>query len=372
MKRFQRILCFLIMVMMLMSLAACEQGAKMKETIDYADAESFETALNNGENLEGKIVQFVVGELHPNSAFGYNIWAGKHLNFVSSRNPDVKAGDVIAAKIEAIDNVLGSWIITYKKVYGAVIGDSTISSRNRYVSDLNDESSESVESSDTVGIVGSNSASVAGSVPSLAVDNLQSLEQPLELSDCGWHISSSLGDTAYVEFCGMIYNPNENYIAQFPKVIVTVKNGDGSIVATTEQTGSIVMPKDTITLCGMFSMIVSDLTEDAQFIFDVDWGSLESDTLMYSAARTTDFAITNVTERNGSRQSSITGEITNNYSEDIDLVNLSIVLRKDGEIVYMENTFLDSLRVGKTKAFEFQQYGEWPEHDTIDVSAMVW
>ena len=43
--------------------------------IDYADAESFEAVLNEGEDLEGKIVQFEALELHPDSAVGYNVWA---------------------------------------------------------------------------------------------------------------------------------------------------------------------------------------------------------------------------------------------------------------------------------------------------------
>lgn len=87
---------------------------------------------------------------------------------------------------------------------------------------------------------------------------------------------------------------------------------------------------------------------------------------------TTDFEISNVTERNGDGGNYITGEITNNYSEDIGMVNLSVVLRKNGEIVYMQNTFIDSLKTGKTRAFQFWRYEEWPEHDTIEVSAMVW
>lgn len=196
-------------------------------------------------------------------------------------------------------------------------------------------------------------------------------KKPLELVDYGWYINPTSGDTAYVEFVGMIHNPNKDLVAQFPKVEVTVKNGDGSILATTDQVGSIVMPEDTITLCGMFSMPVGDLSDDAQILFDVDWDELSSDTFIYSAARTTDFEITNVSERSGDTNY-ITGEITNNYTEDVDTVNLSMILRKNGEIVYMENTFLDGLKAGKTKAFQFDRYSAWPEHDTIDVSAMVW
>ena len=57
----------------------------------------------------------------------------------------------------------------------------------------------------------------------------------------------------------------------------------------------------------------------------------------------------------------------------MDSIYLALVLRKDGEIVYMENTFIDNLKSGKTKAFEFSRLlSEWPEHDTIEISAMEW
>ena len=87
------------------------------------------------------------------------------------------------------------------------------------------------------------------------------VQQPLELVDHGFCVSSTSGDTAYVDFCGMIYNPNETWIATFPKVLVTVKNGDGTILATDSQTGSLVMPGDTITICGMFSLPTANISE---------------------------------------------------------------------------------------------------------------
>lgn len=94
--------------------------------IDYGDAESFETALNEGKNLEGKVVRFVAGEFHPQSKLGYNVWAGEHLNFVSSRNPDIQEGNTVTVKTTTIENIAGSWVINYEKVDNAVITDNTI------------------------------------------------------------------------------------------------------------------------------------------------------------------------------------------------------------------------------------------------------
>ena len=103
-----------------------EDASNEKVTIDYGDAESFEAALNEGKNLEGKVVRFVAGEFHPDSKLGNNVWAGEHLNFVSSRNPDIQEGDTVTVRTTTVENMMGSWIINYKKVDNAVVGEDTI------------------------------------------------------------------------------------------------------------------------------------------------------------------------------------------------------------------------------------------------------
>lgn len=94
--------------------------------IDYGDAESFEAALNEGKNLENKVVRFIAGEFHPDSKLGYNVWAGEHLNLVSSRNPDIQEGDTVTVRTTTVENMMGSWVINYEKVENAVVGEDTI------------------------------------------------------------------------------------------------------------------------------------------------------------------------------------------------------------------------------------------------------
>lgn len=103
-----------------------EDSSEEEVIIDYGDAESFEAALNEGKNLEGKVVRFVAGELHPQSKLGYNVWVGEHLNFVSSRNPDIQEGDTVTVRITSIENLLGSWIIDYEKVENGIVNKDTI------------------------------------------------------------------------------------------------------------------------------------------------------------------------------------------------------------------------------------------------------
>ena len=105
-----------------------EEVSAEEVMIDYGDAESFEAALNEGKNLEGKVVRFIAGEFHPDSKLGYNVWAGEHLNFVSSRNPDIQEGDTVTVRTITVENMMGSWVINYEKVDNAVVGEDTISS----------------------------------------------------------------------------------------------------------------------------------------------------------------------------------------------------------------------------------------------------
>lgn len=89
-------------------------GTNKTVKADYT-TKQFETALNKGDNLEGKTVSVEVEKLVPNSVFGYNIEAGKHLNFVSSDNPNVKKGDTVILKVKKVESTLGSYVISYDK-----------------------------------------------------------------------------------------------------------------------------------------------------------------------------------------------------------------------------------------------------------------
>ena len=115
--------------------------------IDYGDAESFEAALNEGKNLEGKVVRFTAKEIHPNSALGFNVWAGEHLNFVSSRNPDIRENDTVAVRTTTIESISGSWIIKYEKVDNAVADENTITFSVSEVTDQSDISDANESSS---------------------------------------------------------------------------------------------------------------------------------------------------------------------------------------------------------------------------------
>jgi hypothetical protein len=84
-------------------------------SIDYVDAASFEKALNDGEKVNGKIVQFDVVAYKPDSALGIDCWSGEHLNFISEYELDVNVGDIIVGYVtQEASKSLGSWKIPYE------------------------------------------------------------------------------------------------------------------------------------------------------------------------------------------------------------------------------------------------------------------
>ena len=332
MNHLNRRIAVLLAAVLLCLLPACGQS---QIPLDYGDEIAFEADLNAGKNLVGKTVSFVAAELHPQSLYGYDIWAGEHLNFISSENPDIEVGQTVTVKVTAVESAIGSWFIGYEKV-DAAADENTIYAQ---------ETDDADEAEDP---------------------------QPLEIADYGWYADPpySGADTMYLHFCGMMYNPNETLVASYPKITVTISNPDGTVIATDSQTGNTIMPGDTVTIIGSMSVPLGRITEETKVSLRPSWDSFTSANLK-QVPRTTDFEIGNVTEQPGS-QSFVTGTITNLTESAIDSARLSMIMRKDGKIVFMENTYLDDLRPGTPTAFQFDRYSAWPEHDAVEFSAQAW
>lgn len=81
-----------------------EKAHKANEgkNVYYRDEVAFETALNNGENVVGKTVTFVVSSVKPDSILGFDLWSGEHLNFVTDSDPGIREGQVVTAKIKSV------------------------------------------------------------------------------------------------------------------------------------------------------------------------------------------------------------------------------------------------------------------------------
>jgi translation initiation factor IF-1 len=84
--------------------------------VDYDNAADFEKDLNDGKDLEGKVVTVEVTKYIPNGTLGYTFWAGEHLNFISNDNPKIEVGDEVTVEVTEVKNFLGSWVMRYEKI----------------------------------------------------------------------------------------------------------------------------------------------------------------------------------------------------------------------------------------------------------------
>lgn len=105
-------LVFVLVIVGTLVLSACGNKAPQRESpYDYMDAETFEKALNEGEDTVGKTVEFVINDVKPDSALGYNLWAGEHLNFLPIEKPEAKAGESIVVRVISVEMFVDSWVI---------------------------------------------------------------------------------------------------------------------------------------------------------------------------------------------------------------------------------------------------------------------
>lgn len=324
------LLSILLSICILFSLSACS-SSDSSISIDYKNAEAFESALNNGDNVAGKTVKFHADSLHPESIYGYNIWAGDHLNFISADDPGIKRGETVVVTVTStsqLDN--GSWLIYYN------LADSE-----------------------------TNSLSPSSSTSKAASKKAE--PKNLQITETGLYVTSSYlwDDTVYINYVGLVHNPNSEKSALFPKLIATAKNPDGTILATDEESGSIIMPGDTIPIMGTFSIVSSEIEEGSYVNYQIECKSFQDDSFIYSSARTTDFIISNISEHSGNKDS-VTGEIRSSFSEDVSMLKVIAIFRKDDEIVGAERTYID-LSAYQSKAFEIDSLTGFPEHDSVEI-----
>lgn len=215
-------------------------------------------------------------------------------------------------------------------------------------------------------------ASTGGSV-SVDVRKNDDELQPLHIEDVGIYVHSpSTGaDSVYVDYCGVITNPNLNVAVTFPTFQITLENTDGTILATDTQTGMYIMPGDTVVLSSLFSVPIAGLSSDTKVEYMVNASDAVSPESL-NIPSSSDLEITNVSEQHTDWDTVVTGKITNNYTSGCDMVALTALFKSEGEIIGMETTYLDNLPAGGTMAFEIDGRGDLPEHDTVEVYAQYW
>lgn len=215
-------------------------------------------------------------------------------------------------------------------------------------------------------------ATSAGGAVSINVSGGAQDLQPLQIVETGLYVNPvNPGDeTAYVEYCGKITNPNDVAIV-FPEFQVSIENADGTILATDTHVGAYIMPGDTVVLGSQVEVPAANITADTTAEYYVNASETAAPNTL-NIPSSTDFVITNVSEQHSDWDTTVTGKITNNFLSTISCVRLSALFKQNGAIIGMASAYLDNLSAGSTKVFEINGHGDLPAHDTVEVYAQFW
>lgn len=93
-----------------------QQSKSKEEKIDFNSASDFEAALKEGQDTAGKTVTFVADNIIPDGTLGYTIWAGEHLNFISTEVLGWKVGESHTVKVKKVASSMGSFMITFENI----------------------------------------------------------------------------------------------------------------------------------------------------------------------------------------------------------------------------------------------------------------
>lgn len=152
----------------------------------------------------------------------------------------------------------------------------------------------------------------------------------IELVESGYSVDS---DDGYVSiyYAVKIHNPNEEYAIQFPRIQITARSDDGKILKTDEQVLNSIAANDTI----VYGSRVSYDGEDAASV-DISVSNGSDDYMHQSGSgviRQDQLAISNVSEYKEEHEKRYTGEVTNNSTEDLDMVAITVIHKIGDEIV---------------------------------------
>ena len=214
---------------------------------------------------------------------------------------------------------------------------------------------------------GSSSDNKDNSVSKKSTTEATTSKKEVKLVESGYNIVKSDSDR-YLYYAATLKNPNENYALEFPKIIVTAKNKDGSILASDEQVLNYIAPGDKVSFANMTDCkgktpYKVEITTDSG-----DYISFDSEQMV----PTKTFKVSNISESKGDfGEYSYTGEVENKGKRDISQVAVTILLKKKGKIVSGTTTFIDDLKAGSKKAFDTSEYN-LPSHDEYVISASSW
>ena len=199
--------------------------------------------------------------------------------------------------------------------------------------------------------------------------------QQVQMLDSGYSTYyNELGEYTMIYYAVELYNPNEDYAINFPEIHITVRNEDGTILSTDDQTlnsiaagdsyyyGNEIYYEGTIPDAATIEISVSNGTD----LFD--YTEQEGSSVLYSG----ELAVSNTSSNTGSYDVNFTGEVTNNSSEDQTIVAIVVIFSLEGQIVGGAAGYVNDLAAGATSAFEVSVSDDYTGYDSYEIYAIQW
>lgn len=178
------------------------------------------------------------------------------------------------------------------------------------------------------------------------------------LVDSGW--SESNGYIMY----GVVLENKSDKTAEFPTVQITSKDASGAILSSDDAVLYEIQPGQKVA----FGSQAGNGTQPAS----VEFSFIKSDFTSSPMSKPCAYQLDGVSAReDGYGGVNWVGQITNTSENDADMVNVSVILYKDGAIVGGYSGYVDALSAGMTQSFEVMGYGV-PAHDSFETYAMTW
>ena len=182
----------------------------------------------------------------------------------------------------------------------------------------------------------------------------------LKIVDKGY--SYGEGEVSAVAILGN-YNSEDAY--DYTTVTVTAYDDDESVLGTSEAYVTFIQP-------GEVQAAYTTVETNGKKPEKVDFELNEGDEANVDENKVPSYQIVamNCSEQVVDKEmnwTKITGQIENKSSNDIDDVELVLVLRKKGEMVYLDSSTLSNVKGKKKKAFEVELLEGAPKYDSIQV-----
>lgn len=192
--------------------------------------------------------------------------------------------------------------------------------------------------------------------------------EPLEIVESGYIVD---GDGPYVLYGLTIKNPNEATGADYPSFRITMRDKNGDVVGTDEQTLNRIYPDGAVAWGGLSD---PNGQKPAKVEFEIidpgdNWKSADT----FEPADFEDFTIDRLKANKDDWSTYFTGELVNPNATAFDQVAITILLRDaSGKIVTGYSGFADKVGANSKVPFEVSSMGEVPKYKKIEAYAQPW